>query len=440
LYNPRYKKRPTIEVKDEEAYAPPVLEEGIAQGEVEMMAADVLGHWDEAAYLPMEKSKKKSFKKERSERSMAPPMLAKSAMAFGAPAPAPALASREDRAKARETSTSTQVKNIEVGDLFHYEIAHAVTVKRNGAALVPIYAGTIKVKQVAIYSKDIRDKNPMSAIMVTNTTGVVFEGGPATVLQDESYVGEAMLDTLQANEERLVPFAVELGVKVSSETYGANNPIHEVEVRNGIWLTKYYYIHSTTYSFNNTTDKKIELYLDHRFLQGGYELVDTPPYKEKTENYYRFVFELKPKQTTKFVVKERRVDSQSYYIQNQSYETIMNWVTTYKVADEFKKQLEELLKIQQEKRDVDSQLTQTQNQINDVNNNQKRLRQALHTLSNKKGAEEQSLRKRYVTEMEKDENKLEELYAKKEQLEKTKQSKDKDFNEKLNNIKFVNTL
>ncbi len=58
---------------------------------------------------------------------------------------------------ARE-STPVTTKTIEVGDLFNYEIANPVTVRRNGAALVPIYQGFVNCRSIALYNQITREK------------------------------------------------------------------------------------------------------------------------------------------------------------------------------------------------------------------------------------------------------------------------------------------
>jgi hypothetical protein len=42
----------------------------------------------------------------------------------------------------------------------------------------------------------------MSSVLLCNTSGVTLEGGPVTVLQEEQYVGECMLDIMKQNEKK----------------------------------------------------------------------------------------------------------------------------------------------------------------------------------------------------------------------------------------------
>jgi hypothetical protein len=45
---------------------------------------------------------------------------------------------------------------------------------------------------------------------MVNSTGLTLEGGPVTVFEGDSYVGEAMLDTMRKNDQQITPYSVEL--------------------------------------------------------------------------------------------------------------------------------------------------------------------------------------------------------------------------------------
>jgi hypothetical protein len=67
----------------------------------------------------------------------------------------------------------------------------------------------------------------LAAVLLRNSSGLTLEGGPMTVLEGDNYgawrgmtsaercadratVGEAMLETIKADEERFVPYSIEL--------------------------------------------------------------------------------------------------------------------------------------------------------------------------------------------------------------------------------------
>ncbi|EDN72169.1 hypothetical protein BGS_1430 [Beggiatoa sp. SS] len=88
-------------------------------------------------------------------------------------------------------------------------------------------------ERVVVYNAEVRQSNPMSALLFKNTTGLTLESGPLTVFEEEAYLGEAMLDTLKPDEEQFVSFSVELGCVVSLDHRSHHEAVHQVTIRQG---------------------------------------------------------------------------------------------------------------------------------------------------------------------------------------------------------------
>src|SRR5207249_2402388 len=205
------------------------------------------------------------------------------------------------------SSMPAQVRERKIGDLFEYEIEHPVTIRRNQSALVPIVLRGFEGKPVLLYNKQNRPENPMRSVEFKNTTGLTLEGGPVTVLEGGSYVGEAMLETLKPDEERLVPYAVELSVHVLDNIDSKEGAVHRVVIRNKVMTTYHQQVLQTAYALNNKGDAEQVAYLEHARQRSDWQLFETQAPHEITENYWRFRFPLPAKQVTKFVVKQRYV-------------------------------------------------------------------------------------------------------------------------------------
>ena len=150
---------------------------------------------------------------------------------------------------------------------------------------MPIVQRPFKGKPVLLYNKHSRADNPMRCIEFKNTTGLTLEGGPVTVLEGGSYVGEAMLDTLKPDERRLVAYSVELAVHVLDNVASHEDRVHHVVIRQGILRTNSVLVRQTTYTLNNKSDLEKTLYLEHPREQAEWELFDTAAAQEITENY-----------------------------------------------------------------------------------------------------------------------------------------------------------
>jgi len=368
LYSPRYQQRPEVKVKHEPAYAPPILESG-SEAMLDVMM-DLSEEDDE-------------------------PVAA-------CAAPAPMSSQQAVRARSAQVQTQTQ----EIGDLFAYEIRTPVTVKRNQSALVPIVYAPFEGKRVAIYNAAVRAQNPMSAVLFKNTTGLVLEGGPVTVMADEQYLGEAMLETLKPEEEKLVPFSVELGCRIRLDHHSDEQPVHLVTVAQGQVMLMHHQIKQTIYKIMNKTQRPLDLFLDHVF-RAKWSLVDTPQPYEETDTVYRFRCQLEPMSEREFVVREIGEQYQAYAFNHVQPDLLNTWMTHQFLNQQTRAVFEHIIQL-------NGQITQaehgirTQNKVIDrVFKNQERIRQNLGALGGL--GDEKGLRDRYVKALNEEEDQLQHL-------------------------------
>lgn len=382
LYSPRYKRRPVIRVQEEEAYGPPVLEEGIAEEEAE--------DYDEYADEAM--------------KEMAP-----MASMMGAAPSSPAKRAKkmaDAKMEAFEHSADVQTRTVEIGDLFQYTIENPVTVKRNQSALVPILQTGVKGKKVAVYNQEIRDKNPMSCVLMTNDSKMTLEGGPVMVLEGDAYVGEAMLETLKPDEERLLPYSVELGCVVSMEQDSTLEDVHLARLYGGYLYLYQYRINTTEYIINNKADKPLDLFLEHRFIH-NWELVNDEHLHEKTDNFYRFRLDIAAKKTVKFAVKEKGDETESHYLRDVNTDMTGFWLSRKYINKATKDRLDKIINLNARIAEFNRLTSNYEEELQTIVEDQERIRENLKALSD--SAEEKELRERYVAEFSQGEDRLKEL-------------------------------
>lgn len=396
LYSPRYKQRPVVKVQEEASYAPPLLEVGQRAEETR----------------PTSQPPPPSAPRGASARSMAPAAPA---------APAPVRSPSE----ARKQSVPVQTHTAEVGDLFQYEITNAITVKRNQSALVPILQEPFEGERVAVYNREVREANPMSAVLLKNTTGVTLEGGAVTVLEGEVYVGESMLTTLRPDEERLLPFSVELGCTVSIDHESHLEDVYLARIVRGTLNLFRYRVEETTYVAHNKLDRPIELFLEHRFRK-GWKLVDTPEPVEKTKNFYRFRLTLPAKETVRFTVAEKGDEHESFSVRNMGRDQLELWVSRRYVTGTARAALERLMEINDRSRQLGSWIEQREREKKQIFENQSRLRENLKVLGT--SPDEKGLRDRYVGQLASEEDRLREILAEVEGWQKERDALDTEGN------------
>ncbi|MGI5860860.1 MAG: hypothetical protein ACOX6T_02255 [Myxococcales bacterium] len=393
LYTPRYRKRPIVEVQEEAGVAPPIVEAGVMPPEAPAYDMELA----EAPRAPM--------------RARAAAMMAPSAP----PPPAPMGA-------AARAAVQVQTRTQEVGDLFAYEITQPVDVGRGRSALVPILQADVDVERVALYNPSVREKNPMTAFRLKNSTGLTLEGGPVTVFEGDSYVGEAMLDTLRAGEERITPYSVELGVTVKHDAFERREDYTRA-TRHGQYIHKHYRrLLITRYDLSSRLDRELIAYLDHRFSYPVRE--ETPEPVEITESFWRFRLALEPKKTTHFEVKEVAEQSEAIYVPNIALHEVKRLFTEKLIPESARKRLEEIARHAETISRLQQRISEDEQAIGRLEQGQARVRENLKALG--ASSEEARLRSKYVAKLSDEEEQIERLRAEiaelKEQIETEKEA------------------
>ena len=293
---------------------------------------------------------------------------------------------------------------------------------RNQSALVPIVADEFEGGKKLLYNESQRAENPYSVVDFKNTTGLTLEGGPVTVYEGEIYAGEAMMDTLAPDEERMLPYAValEVEVKVERERHDA---LVAQSIANSIWTQKRALYEHTTYRLVNKGESAKKVVVEHPLSKA--ELINSPKPDNETRNFWRFTIDLPAngkhdlKLTEKTLVTDRTVFSHS----NPDYVLVLiNGIVGQReeppILAELKKRVERMKELGERQRDVNEQLSA-------LTSGQQRLRENLKSLGSTE--EEKRLRSRYVSQLDAEETKLNDLKEEIARIREESQTANKEF-------------
>ncbi|MFB1482321.1 hypothetical protein [Corallococcus sp. RDP092CA] len=390
LYNPRYLRRPVVEVRSETGVAPVIPQEAHGSAAEPMMDAEEGGTYGAA--------------------DVAAPSTLMPAMA----APAPA---RRMRAKGgpmiggsgrgmRETleqSTTVTTLTKEVGDLFEYGVDRPVTVHRNQSALVPILQRPFEGRRVLLYNRATREKNPMACIEFKNTTGLTLEGGPVTITEDETYVGEAMLDTLKPDDTRFVPYAVELSCVVSVEEDPEDGPVFRSRLNRGTLVVEFFHQRRTRVLARNKAKRPQALFVEHP--RTGWELKDTATPAETTDGFWRFKRELAPGTSDTLVITERTRGHRQYYLGNLGLEEVTFFLDSRFIDPRVAQALRDVVAMREKQASVARDIQRLDEERAQLFKDQERIRSNIDSL--KSGASQRELVERFVTKLNAQEDRLE---------------------------------
>ncbi len=333
----------------------------------------------------------------------------------------------------KDSGVDIHIDTQDIGELFEYRIAHPITIKRNSSALIPILQNQIDGETVSLYNKSVREQNPMSALYLTNTTGLTLESGPVTIIENDTYAGEALMDRIKPGEKRFINYAVDLGCRVIVKEDEEDEKAFRVEILNGEFRVHYKQSRSTVYLFNNLTDRAKIIYIEHPSDKDEkWRLVKTPKPVETTEDYYRFKVTATPNSTTQFTVSEELPDVNTFALSNITTSNIEIFVKSNYLTPQMKQAMESMIDLKGRIAQLTRQISERQAEIGTIARDQERMRENLRALG--KSDEEKQLVQRYVGKIAQGEDQLERLRAEEKKLIEEKSGLQSQLDERMRKL------
>jgi hypothetical protein len=406
LYEPKYVERLTADLAEDRPMRPNVY--------AGAMNADVSGYVQTGEPRAMGKASAGSF---------GSGVLG--GIAGGLPSAAPS------RPNVAESSILSQATARDLGELFEYQIAQPVTIRKNESAMLPFLQQKITGRKLLVYS-DQSTVNPLQAAELTNSTGKTLDGGPITVFDGGAYGGEALVETVKSGDTRLISYAVDLGTRVSTAYDSKNAIVREVHVSRGVLTARLAAEETKTYTIHNVDAKAKTLIVEH-LVRPQYTLLSPNP-REKSPNAYRFEVALAAASTQKLAVAEERVYATSVQLTNFTTDQLATYTQNKVVNDTARRQLQQILDAKRQIAALDTQARDLQSQMENLNRDQDRLRQNISTLNNVSGQQQQV--QGYATKMAAQETQIATLQDQRNQLQQRRAAAQEALDTLIQNMEF----
>jgi myosin heavy subunit len=208
--------------------------------------------------------------------------------------------------------------------------------------------------------------------------------------------------------------------------------VREIHFRRGILTARQAMQETRTYTIRNVDQKAKVLVLEHP-ARPNYQLVNLKP-AETTASAYRFEIKLAAGAVEKFPITEERVFDSTYAIANLTPDVLTSYVQNKALSETARAQLE---KIAQQKRliaEADAAASRTQQEINDLTNDQSRLRQNIDSLNRVAGQQEQV--QQYARQLAAQETQLAGLRDRLAELRRKKAALESELNSLIEKMEF----
>jgi hypothetical protein len=273
----------------------------------------------------------------------------------------------------RGIGVQSMAQAAELGSLFQYKIDTPVNLPRQQSAMLPIVTADIKGEKVSIYNQNVLAKHPLNGLQFTNTTGLHLMQGPITVFDGGGYAGDAKIEDLPPNAQRLISYAIDLDTEVAPVIKGRPEELLSVQLLKGVLIATRKFIRQREYTIKNSGKAEKKVLVEYP-IDAAWNLTKPEKPTEKTRNLYRFAVQAKPGEPATLAVEEERTDSQRVALNNLDDGLIKYYLSAKIVSDKVKDALKEIVKRKTELAQLTAKRQQLEQRIREIGDDQSRIR------------------------------------------------------------------
>jgi hypothetical protein len=300
---------------------------------------------------------------------------------LGITAGAPALSFQQQAFNSVNPNTTTAAFD----DYFAYNLSEPITIRKNESALVPILQTKIDAERVTLWSA--RQPTPLRALWITNTSNLTLDRGSFSIVEDGNFGGEGLLDPIHPNEKRLLSYAVDQAVRVSTENQHNTTQATELTAAKGVMVLHHTQIAEVTYVVHNAATEGRTVIIEHPIRQsfvldnGTGDNAKDPKPDETTPTLYRFRVAAAPGETARLHVAEHHRSTVTYQLTSFNDNQLTLILNQTNNSPSVKQALGPILDARRHVADMQAALDKVTARLNDLHSDEDRQRANITALA-----------------------------------------------------------
>lgn len=338
-------------------------------------------------------------------------------------------------------STNPNTTTAAFDDFFAYNLTDPVTIPRNGSALVPILQTPITSERVTLWSPS--EPVALRALWITNSSALTLDRGSFTIVENGNFGGEGLLDMVHPGERRLLSYAADQAVRVTADDRRDTRRVTALSISKGVLKATSAEIAEVEYLVTNAAPDPRTVIVEQPRRQGwtlesnGGQPTSDPKPTETTPAAYRFRVVTGPKETMRLHIGERHSLDEFFRLVDSREDQLALFLHNAKASPALLLQLEPVFAAKRAVTSVDDRLREKQAAIDQLVDDQKRLRDNLAAL--KGSSEERALARRYTAELNTQEDTLTALRRDLAALHSERQRAEADLSQKIDALQVSET-
>jgi hypothetical protein len=299
-------------------------------------------------------------------------------------------------------SITPQATTAAFDDFFQYNLTEPVTIHKNESALVPILQAKVTADRVTLVTSNGSQitGQPLRALWLTNTTNLTLDRGSFSIVENGSFGGEGLLDPIHAGERRLLSYASDQAIHVTTENAGDNNThVTSITASKGVVHIMHTQIKQITYVIHNAAADPRTVVLEHP-IEPGLTLDTTPAPEETTGTLYRWRIPVTAASTERLTVRGKANILDNYELEDTDADDFAAIIVASGNNADLQTALAPILEARRRVADAQAAVDQTNTKLTTLRANEDRQRANITALQNV----DRDSRTRFVNDLNKTED------------------------------------
>jgi hypothetical protein len=290
-----------------------------------------------------------------------------------------AKTAKNEEALDANASVQSIAQTAKLGELFQYSVGN-VTLARQKSAMLPIITDSIAVERVSIYNPGVLQRNPLNGVILKNITDKHLLQGPITVLDKNSYAGDARIDNVPPGQERLLSYGVDLEMLVDATKNTQVSSVVTAKINKGALLIDRKLVATREYAADNKTSRDKTIIIEHP-LRMGWKLIEPARPYESTETLYRFKGTAMANKVTTLSVREELVRTESIAMVPADVQQLISYSRTGEIPQAVRDALARAIQLKQNIIVLEAQISAKTSQVGAITEEQNRIRENMKTVA-----------------------------------------------------------
>jgi len=197
-------------------------------------------------------------------------------------------------------------------EMVMYKLPEPVSIRMQESAVVTIASRRLKAYRVLVYDYKTNEVNAVKSIHLHNDTNMVFAPGSVGVLEGGCFVGQAEFTPMVPGDDQLIPYGQDTSISVIRQCPKALQVDDIIKVNAGKTVQDFakatHRLYNVTkYHVKNNSSRKVpKFYIDHTasVQYGGFTITTKENAVKAVTGFSRFEFALAPQAELNFEVTE----------------------------------------------------------------------------------------------------------------------------------------